>query len=178
MRMETNTTFGSFTSATPRCFNFHFTGYFHSLVCHVVKKTSEANPNETQTGSSSRTPPWHLWRRRALSTGSQPPPVLLSPRPVHLWRPKPLLPRASERRGGLSAGPGKGGGRPWGGVAAPVLRGGQGSGRTRARQRPRQCPCRSRRAPRAARAVPGLAAGRGGGGEGRAGGTSPLGGRQ
>lgn len=44
MRMETNTTFGSFTSVTLRCFNFDFTGYFHSLVCHVVKKTIRGQP--------------------------------------------------------------------------------------------------------------------------------------
>lgn len=86
-----------------------------NLQCAMLwEKPSEANPNETQTRSSSRTPPWHLWRRRALPTRSQPPPGHSCAQPTSRSAlaaeasPAPDLGGAS-RRGRQC------GGRPWGG---------------------------------------------------------------
>lgn len=138
----------------------------------LSKKPSEANPNETQTGSSSRTPPWHLWRRWALPTRPQPPPGLSSAQPTS--RSQPVLPPALVTPGGLWGGSGRARqcrGRPWGGGGGPSAAGRaalpQDAGQ--ACRPPVPSGTRACRAPTPARALPCLGAGRGGGGEGRAG---------
>lgn len=189
MRMETNTTFGSF-SVRLRCFNFDFTGYFHCLVCRVVKKTirgqPKRNPNRFLLQDST------LASLAALGIAHSP---TASPRsqfcPAHVpftGRPKPVLPPALVTPGGL-----------WAGRAVPGVALGRGSrslcrgaGSPSAGRRPGLPPASARRyqcppvpgpalPPR--RPEPFPASGRGGAGaeragQGRARGTSPLGGRQ